>query len=82
MIRLSSQLNLQEKAALIQKQGTFIEAEDFYSFRIFLYSVDQHRAELTFDQSGNIIEVEFVEKKDEQAISPQLDSSLEGLLDD
>jgi hypothetical protein len=76
-----NQLNLQEKAALVQKQGTFIEAEDFYSFKIYLYSVDQHRAEVTIDYSGNIIDVEFVEKKHESDIPHQLDSSLGNMLD-
>lgn len=77
-----NQLNLKEQAAFIQKSGTFIEAEDFYSFRIYLYSIDQHRAELTFDYSGNIINVEFIEKKDEGGISSQLESSIEDQLDD
>jgi hypothetical protein len=75
-----NQLTLTEKAALIQKKGTFIEAEDFYSFRILLYTIDQHRAEVTFDHSNTVINVEFVEN--ENRISPHLDSSLEGLLDD
>ena len=77
-----NQLSLQEKAALIQQKGTFIEAEDFYSFRTLLYTIEQHRAELTFDHSGSVINVEFVEKRDENGISLNLDRNLEGLLDD
>lgn len=75
------QLTLQEKAAFIQKRGTFIEGVDFYSFRILLYSFQHHRAELTFDYSNNVVNIEFVENRPENDILPRLDSSFEGLLD-
>lgn len=56
-------LSLQAKAELVQKKGDFIEGEDFYSFKILLYTFENHQVEITYDYSGSLISVEFIEEK-------------------
>ncbi len=52
-------LSLEAKAQLIQSKGTFIEAEDFYSFRIDFYTYNANSVEITYDYSGALVSVEF-----------------------
>jgi hypothetical protein len=72
-------LSLQGKAELIQKNGSFIEGEDFYSFRILLYTFEQHQVEITYDYSGSLISVEFVEETSRHG--DHLSSNLDGILE-
>ena len=70
-------LSLKDKADLIQKKGNFIEGEDFYSFKILLYTFKDHQVEITYDYSGSLISVEFVEEK-----SSRHGDELPSMLDD
>lgn len=74
-------LSLKDKAELIQKKGSFIEGEDFYSFKILLYTFEQHQVEITYDFSGSLISVEFVEEKPSRH-GDQLSSNLDDVLED
>jgi hypothetical protein len=56
-------LSLKDKAELIQKKGDFIEGEDFYSFKVLLYTFEEHQVEITYDYEGALVSVEFVEEK-------------------
>jgi hypothetical protein len=81
MDQFYNSLSLQGKADLIQKKGNFIEGEDFYSFKILLYTFEQHQVEITYDYSGSLISVEFVEEKPSRH-GDQLPSNLDGILED
>jgi hypothetical protein len=72
-------LSLVGKADFIQKQGNFVEAEDYYSYRIVKYAVDNHHVEIVYDFSNTILSVEFTESK---AINPEISSQLESSLGD
>lgn len=60
---LYNSLSLQDKAKLVQQKGNFIEGEDFYSFKILLYTFQEHQVEITYDYQGALVSVEFVEEK-------------------
>lgn len=76
-----NQLPLRDKAELIQKKGDFIEGEDFYSFKILLYTFEEHQVEITYDYSGSLISVEFVEEK-ESRHGNELHSKLDDIFHD
>lgn len=67
---LFNNLSLEEKAEIVLKTGTFIRAEDNYSYRIQYYAFGDHIAELLFDFTDRIVSVEFVEKKIDENPSP------------
>jgi hypothetical protein len=73
-------LSLKDKAELIQKKGDFIEGEDFYSFKILLYTFDEHQVEITYDYGGSLISVEFVEEKTSRH-GNELPSKLDDIFD-
>ena len=73
-------LSLKDKAELIQKKGDFIEGEDFYSFKILLYTFQNHQVEITYDYAGALISVEFVEEKTSRH-GHELPSRLDDILD-
>jgi hypothetical protein len=64
---LPNHLSLKEQAIFIMEKGTFIEAEDYYSYRILHYQFNNQIAELTLDFSDEVVSVEFV--SDENANS-------------
>jgi hypothetical protein len=74
-----SNLSLADKADFVRKQGSFIEAQDFYSYHVLLYKLDQHDVELLYDFSNKIVSVEFIEKKPPGNF---LANQLESYLDD
>lgn len=76
-----NQLPLRDKAEFIQKKGDFIEGEDFYSFKILLYTLEDHQVEITYDYSGSLISVEFVEEKESRHGS-ELPSKLDDIFQD
>jgi hypothetical protein len=73
-------LTLRDKADLIQKKGDFVEGEDFYSFKVLLYTFEEHQVEITYDYSGSLISVEFVEEKASQ--HNDLSSRLQDIFED
>ena len=73
-------LSLKDKADLIQKKGDFIEGEDFYSFKILLYTFQNHQVEITYDYAGTLISVEFVEDKSSRH-GNELPSKLDDIFD-
>lgn len=74
-----NQLPLQDKVTFIQKQGNFIEAVDYYSFRILLYVIENHHVELLYDEEDHIVSVEFVENRNE--LPPELEANLSDSLE-
>lgn len=70
-------LSLEAKADFVKKNASFVEAEDYYSYRILHYALEKHYVELLYDFSNKLLNVEFVEKKPpENYISSQLESFL------
>lgn len=76
---LFDELPLAEKAAFVQEQGQFIEAQDFYSFFILVYLFDKHHIKLLYDFSGLLVGIEDQEATAETFITGQLQSSLDTL---
>jgi hypothetical protein len=71
-------LSLSQKAEFIKKQGTFIEAQDFYSYQILFYRLENHDVELLYDFTNQLVSVEFTEKKPlGDFLNDQLESSLD-----
>jgi hypothetical protein len=75
-----NKLSLKDKAELVQKKGDFIEGEDFYSFKILLYTFQEHQVEITYDYDGSLISVEFVEEKTSRH-GNELPSKLDDIFD-
>lgn len=73
-------LSLKDKAELIQNNGNFIEGEDFYSFKILLYTFQNHQVEITYDYAGALVSVEFVEDTTSRH-GHELPSNLDDILD-
>jgi hypothetical protein len=72
-----SKLSLEGQADFVKNKGNFIEAQDYYSYRVLLYDLDQHHIELLYDFTDRIVSVEFVEKKPSgNYLSNQLESYL------
>lgn len=70
-------LSLEGKADFVMKNASFVEAEDYYSYRILHYALETHHVELLYDFSNKLISVEFIEKKPpEKYIATQLESRL------
>ncbi|MEO5600704.1 MAG: hypothetical protein ABIR06_07240 [Cyclobacteriaceae bacterium] len=75
---LFNDLSLDEKARFIQEQGQFIEAQDFYSFFILIYILNQQHIKLCYDFTGLLVSVESDQEiTGENYLSSQLESSLE-----
>ncbi len=75
---LFNDLSLDEKALFIQEQGQFIEAQDFYSFFILIYILNQQHIKLFYDFTGLLVSVESDQEiTGENYLSSQLESSLE-----
>lgn len=57
-------LALEDKAEFVKREGKFIDVQDYYSYRILLYSMDNHSVELLYDNTSDcLISVEFTEDK-------------------
>ena len=75
---LFDNLSLLEKAKFIQEKGQFIESQDFYSFFILVYILNQHQVKLLYDFNGLIVDVEQEkEMEEENYVSSQLESCLD-----
>lgn len=75
---LFDNLSLLEKANFIQEKGQFIESQDFYSFFILVYILNQHQVKLLYDFNGLIVDVEQEkEMEEENYVSSQLESCLD-----
>lgn len=75
---LFDSLSLPEKASFVQEKGQFIESQDFYSFFILIYMLNQHQIKLFYDFNGLIVDVEQEkEMEEENYVTSQLESYLE-----
>jgi hypothetical protein len=71
-------LPLESKAEFIQKQGNFIEGQDYYSYRVLWYILDNRYIELVYDFTDRIVKVEFMEAKPEDTyLMSQIESKLD-----
>ena len=74
---LFDELPLTEKAAFVQEQGQFIEAQDFYSFFILVYLCHKRHIKLLYDFSGKLVSVEIADEiSKESFLAEQLQTSL------
>lgn len=74
---LLDSMPLSEKAAFIQQKGHFIEAQDFYSFFVLVYTLNKQHIKLLYDFSGMLVSVETDEEDARDSfITDQLRSSL------
>lgn len=74
---LLDSMPLSEKAAFVQQKGHFIEAQDFYSFFVLVYSLNRQHIKLIYDFSGMLVSVETVEEDTkDNFITDQFQSSL------
>ena len=74
---LLNSLSLAEKATFIQENGQFIEAQDFYSFFILVYILNQQHIKLCYDFTGLLVSIEGEKQgKIEDYLSSQLEESL------
>ena len=74
---LAGDLSLSEKAAWIQENGQFVEAQDFYSFFVLVYLLNQKQIKLLYDFSGLLVGIESDEgTQDDSFLSQQLQSAL------
>lgn len=74
---LFAKLPLADKAEFVKKNGNFIEAQDYYSYQVFQYTLERHTVELLYDFNHNIINVEFIESKPpSDFVSKQLESNI------
>ena len=72
---LPRDLSLAEKADWIQKNGHYIEAQDFYSFFVLIYLLNNNHVKLLYDFSGLLISIESDEEThDDSFLSQQLQS--------
>ena len=55
-------LSLSQQESLVKEKGQLLEAEDFYSFFMVSYLVNQDPVRLYYDYSGKLVEVEAGEK--------------------
>jgi hypothetical protein len=69
-------LTLQEKAEYVQQKGSFIEAEDYYSYQVLRFTLDTRQVELLYDYTHSVISVEFVDENDKEKYPSQLESFL------
>jgi hypothetical protein len=78
---LFNNLTLAEKANFVQEKGQFIEAQDFYSFFILIYMLNQQQIKLLYDFTGLLLSVEEDQGKEytehENYLSSQLEDSLD-----
>jgi hypothetical protein len=75
---LLASLSLAEKAEFIQENGQFIEAQDFYSFFILVYILNQQHLKICYDFTGLLVSIEGEKQGNaEDYISSQLEQSLE-----
>lgn len=75
---LFDELPLAEKAAFVQEQGQFIEAQDFYSFFILVYLCNKRHIKLLYDFSGQLVSVEAADEiLKESFLAEQLQTSLD-----
>ena len=51
-------LSLPEKEVLVKEKGQLVQAQDFYSFYVLHYALDEHAIRVTYDFSGRLIDVE------------------------
>lgn len=75
---LLNSLSLAEKAEFIQENGQFIEAQDFYSFFILIYILNQQHIKLCYDFTGLLVSIEGEKEGTvEDYLYSQLEDSLE-----
>jgi hypothetical protein len=74
---LFSNLPMAEKAAWIKTNGQFLEAQDYYSFFIHVYQLNQEHVKLLYDFSGQLVGIESEQQSSRDSfLSSQLESSL------
>jgi hypothetical protein len=74
---LFANLSLAGKAEFVKKNGNFVEAQDYYSYQVFLYTLENHNVELLYDFDEHLVSVEFVETKPpSDFLSRQLESNI------
>ena len=78
---LFNNLTLAEKANFVQEKGQFIEAQDFYSFFILIYMLNQQQIKLLYDFSGLLLSVEEEAEKGNPDHDNYLSSQFEDSLD-
>jgi hypothetical protein len=78
---LFNNLTLAEKANLVQEKGQFIEAQDFYSFFILIYMLNQQQIKMLYDFTGLLLSVEEDQGKEYTEHENYLSSHLENSLD-
>ncbi|MGC1244209.1 MAG: hypothetical protein WA874_21640 [Chryseosolibacter sp.] len=77
---LFNSLPLSKKAEYVQENGQFIEAQDFYSFFILVYLLNQQEFKLFYDFTGLLVSVEASnETTGDTFLSSQLEESLDPL---
>lgn len=55
-------LSLSQKESYVKEKGQLLEAQDFYSFIMVSYLVNQEPVRLYYDYSGKLVEVETGEQ--------------------
>jgi hypothetical protein len=78
---LFNNLTLAEKANYVQEKGQFIEAQDFYSFFVLIYMLNQFQIKLIYDFTGLLLSVEAEPEKEDPENENYLSSQLEDSLD-
>jgi hypothetical protein len=78
---LFNNLSLAEKANFVQEKGQFIEAQDFYSFFVLIYTLNQYQIRLIYDFTGFLLSVEAEPEKEEREHESYLSSQFEDSLD-
>jgi len=76
---LLENLSLSEKEDFVKQKGQLIDAQDFYSFFILVYLLNQQHVKLFYDFNGILIDVEADKELNiENYLSDQLASALDG----
>jgi hypothetical protein len=74
---LAGDPGLSEKAAWIQENGQFVEAQDFYSFFVLIYLLNEKHIKLLYDFSGLLVSIESDEDtRDDTFLTQQLESTM------
>lgn len=55
-------LSLSQKESFVKEKGQLLEAQDFYSFFMLTYLLNQDPVRLYYDYSGKLVEVESGEQ--------------------
>lgn len=75
---LFNRLSLPEKAEYVQENGQFVEAQDYYSFFVLIYLLNQQEFKLLYDFTGLLVSVENdADSAGENYLTTQLESTLD-----